>query len=346
MFKFAYTYLLYALPVLLAIVGIAYIFAIKKHKTYLKRFGDLQIVKSLMPNFSMSKVRLKFWILMFALFFLTIGLAGPQLGSKLVTVKRKGVEIIIALDVSNSMLAEDIQPNRLAAAKQATEQLLNKLENDRIGLIIFAGKAYVQLPITSDYVSAKMFLNSINTKSVAVQGTNISEALSLAKNSFTSDKEISKAIILITDGESHDNRALEIAKEIASKGIKIYTIGIGSPQGVPIPVYDKFGRKHFKKDKNGKVVVSKLNEKILQEIAMIGNGIYVRASNSFIGLDIIYDKINKLNKKEIESNIYSEYENYYQPFIALAIILLLIEVLLTFRKSKFSEKFNLFKIKI
>jgi Ca-activated chloride channel family protein len=330
----------------LGIAGILYIYSRNRHKKLLYAFGEEKLVKKLMPGFSLSKIRWKFWLTFFALLFLTIGLAGPQLGSKLVTVKRKGIEIIIALDVSNSMLAEDIKPNRLTAAKRAIEKLVDKLDNDRIGLVIFAGKAYVQLPVTSDYVSAKMFLNTISTKSIPVQGTNLSEALTMAAQSFTSDDDISKAIILITDGENHDDQAIETAKQIAAKGIKIYTIGIGSPQGVPIPFYDKFGRKVFKTDKDGNVVVTKLNEKILQELAAIGNGTYVQASNSGLGLDIIFDELNKLNKKEIESKIYSEYENYYQPFIAIAIILLMIEVLISLKKSKLSEKYNLFKIKI
>ncbi len=346
MFRFAHIYLIYALPAILLLAGGLYVYSRRKHSKLLEAFGENKLVKQLMPGFSLSKIRWKFWLTFFALFFLTVGLAGPQLGSKLVTVKRKGMEIIIALDVSNSMLAEDIKPNRLTAAKRAIEKLVDKLDNDRIGLIVFAGKAYVQVPVTSDYVSAKMFLNTISTNSIPVQGTNISEALALAAQSFTSDDDISKAIILITDGENHDDQAIETAKEIATKGIRIYTIGIGSPQGVPIPMYDRMGRKVFKTDQNGNVVVTKLNEKVLQEIAMIGNGTYVRASNSGLGLDIILDKLNKLDKKEIESKIYSEYENYYQPFVALAILLLMIEVLITLRKSKFSEKYNLFKIKI
>ena len=346
MFRFAYPYILYSLPVILLVLGVVYAAYRSRHKKILGEFGDTPLVEKLMPSFSLSKVRWKFWILFFAIFFMGVGLAGPQLGSKLVTVKRKGIEIVIALDVSNSMLAEDIKPNRLTAAKRAIEKLVDKLDNDRIGLVIFAGKAYVQVPVTSDYVSAKMFLNTISTKSVPVQGTNLSEALQMAARSFTSDKDISKAIIVITDGENHDDAALETAKQIAAEGIRIYTVGIGSPQGVPIPVRDKYGRKVFKTDKNGNVVVTKLNEKVLQEIAMAGNGTYVRATNSGIGLDLIFDELNKLDKKEIESKIYAEYENYFQPFVGIAILLLLIEVLIPLRKSKFSDKYNLFKIKI
>jgi Ca-activated chloride channel family protein len=346
MFRFAYPYILYSLPVILIVIGIIYIIYRNRHKKILEEFGDNELVKKLTPSYSISKIRWKFWLLFFAIFFLGIGLGGPQLGSKLVTVKRKGIEIVIALDVSNSMLAEDIKPNRLTAAKRAIEKLIDKLDNDRIGLVIFAGKAYVQVPVTADYVSAKMFLNTISTKSVPIQGTNLSEALQMAARSFTSDKDISKAIILITDGENHDDAAVETAKEIAAQGIRIYTVGIGSPQGVPIPMIDKFGRKVFKTDKDGNVVVTKLNEKTLQEIAMIGNGTYVRATNSGIGLNLIYDELNKLDKKEIESKIYAEYENYFQPFIAIGILLLFIEVLIPLRKSKFSEKYNLFKIKI
>jgi len=346
MFRFAYTYFIYVLPVILLLLGAIYIAYQRNRKRNLERFGDYNLVGKLMPHFSLSKVRWKFWLLFFAVFFMMVGFAGPQLGSKLVTVKRKGIELIIALDVSNSMLAEDIKPNRLAAAKMAIEKLVDKLDEDRIGLIVFAGKAYVQVPVTSDYVSAKMFLNTISNKTVPIQGTNITEALDLAERSFTSDQDISKAVILITDGENHDQNAVEKAKELAQKGIRIYTVGIGSPQGVPIPITTSNGRKVYKRDKDGNIVVTKLNEKVLQEIAMVGNGTYVRATNSGIGLDIIFDELSKLNKKEIESKIYAEYENYFQPFIAIALLLLLIEVLLPFRKSKLSQKYDLFKIKI
>ncbi len=345
MFRFAYIYVIYALIGILAILAIAYIFYRKNFIKAINKFGDNPLVHKLMPSYSLPKVRWKFWLLFIAIMFLGIGVAGPQVGAKLVNVKRKGIEIIIALDVSKSMLAEDIKPNRLAAAKHAIEKLIDDLDNDRIGLVVFAGNAYVQMPITADYVSAKMFLNSISTSSVPTPGTNISAALETSARSFTSEKGISKAIILITDGEDHDGNALNVAKQITNEGIKIYTIGIGSPQGVPIPVRDKYGRKVFKTDENGNVVVSKLNEKLLQDLAMIGHGSYVRASNTGFGLDIIKKDLDKLQKKEIKDKIYSEYENYFQPFVIVALILLIIEVLISFRKSKLSQKYNLFQIK-
>ncbi len=346
MFKFAYSYILYGLAIVIPLAIILF-WSFKSYKRKTKQqFGTPAMIGKLIPNESKSRENWKFYLFLIAILLIIVGIAGPQIGSKLVTIKRKGIEIIIALDVSNSMLAEDLKPNRLENAKRAIEKLVDRLQNDKIGLVIFAGDAYTQLPITTDYVSAKMFLNTITPNSVPVQGTNLTKALEHAANSFTPDSSVTKAIILITDGEDHEESALDAATEIANKGIKIYTIGMGSPEGVPIPMHDKFGRQNFKTDKNGNIVVSKLNEKLLQQIAAIGKGSYFRANNATTGLNNIFSQLDKLDKKELESQIYADYENQFQIFVILGLFLLLIEFLIPNRKSKLADKIQIFKLKI
>jgi Ca-activated chloride channel family protein len=345
MFKFEYIYILYVAIALIVPGFIVWIIYRRRKIHLLEKMGDIDIVNRLSPHISKSREVWKFILFFLAFLFIAVGIAGPKLGSKLVTVKRKGIELVIALDVSNSMLAEDIKPNRLTFAKRAIEQLVDRLQNDKLGLIVFAGDAYTQLPITTDYVSAKMFLQTISPKSVPVQGTNLTKALEHAMNSFTPDNDISKAIILITDGETHEEQALETAKAIAQKGIRIYTIGIGSPQGVPIPIYHG-KRRDFRHDQNGNIILSKLNESILMQIAAASNGTYVRATQSNMGLRMIYEKLNSLQKKELKSHIYADYENYFQPFVAIGLFLLLIELLLSYRKSKWSDVFQLKKMKL
>jgi len=346
MFKFAYSYILFGLALVIPLAIIIF-WSFKRYKKRTKKqFGTPEMVSKLIPNESKSRENWKFYLFFIAVLFIIIGIAGPQIGSKLVTIKRKGIELILALDVSNSMLAEDLKPNRLENAKRAIEKLVDRLQNDKIGLVIFAGDAYTQLPITTDYVSAKMFLNTITPNSVPVQGTNLTKALEHAANSFTPDSTVTKAIVLITDGENHEESAKDAATEIANKGIKIYTIGMGSPEGVPIPIHDRFGRQDFKTDKDGNIVVSKLNETLLQEIAAIGKGSYFRANNATTGLNNIFDQLNKLDKKELESQVYSDYENQFQIFILLGVLLLLIEFFIPNRKSKIADKIHLFKLKI
>ena len=345
MFRFEYIYVLYAVILLiLPAIAVWLIYRYRKKALY-KTIGDNEPVSVLMPMVSRGKETWKFLLFFIAFLLIGVGIAGPQLGSKLVTVKQKGIELVIGLDVSNSMLAQDIKPNRLTFAKQAIEQLINRLQNDRIGLVIFAGEAYTQLPITSDYVSAKMFLQTISTGSVPVQGTNLSRALEHIHHSFTEDNDVAKAVILITDGETHETEALNVAKELAQDGIHIYTIGIGSPKGVPIPVY-RNGRKDFKHDANGNIILSKLNESILMEIAAIGNGTYVRATQANMGLGMIYDKLNALQKKEFKSQVYADYDNYFRPFVIAGLILLLLELLLSAQKSKWAHWFQLKKMKL
>jgi len=262
--------------------------------------------------------------------------AGPQTGSKLEKIQRKGIDLIIALDVSNSMLSQDIKPNRLARARQSISRLIDKLEGDRIGIIVFAGKAYTQLPITTDYAAAKMFVVTINPGMIPTQGTAIGDAVDLAINTFGESKK-NKALIIISDGEDHEGNVLEQAELAAAKGITIYTIGMGLPEGGPIPVYNGDVLVGFKKDKEGNAIVSKLDETLLQRIATIGKGMYIRATNSETGLNRIFDDINEIQKSEIESKQFADYENQFQYFLAIALFLMILDLFI-FEKKTFWMK--------
>ena len=340
MFRFENIEFLYFI-ILIPVLIIVFIIGRKIRKRSLKRFGDPEILNQLMPFLSVNRPVVKFLFILFALVFVILGMARPQFGSKLEEIKRKGIEIIIALDVSNSMLAEDIHPNRLEKAKQAIAQLVEKLADDKIGLIVFAGDAYVQMPITTDYSSAKMFLSSINTQIVPKQGTAIGSAIELGINSFSPDSEASKALIIITDGENHDDKAVSLAGEAAEKGIVIYAIGVGTPNGTPIPVYSG-NQRSFRKDRQGNVVITKLNEKILQEITNAGNGSYVRATNNRLGLNMLFSRISAMEKKEMETRIYSEYNEKFQYMIGLALILILFDFIFLERKNKYLKNIKLF----
>jgi len=314
-------------------------------KRNLTRFGAPELMKQLTTNFSISRTNWKFILVVFIYIFLVLALVDPQFGSKIEKVQRKGIELVIALDVSNSMLAEDIQPNRLSRAKRAISKLVGRLENDRIGLLVFAGEAYVQVPVTNDFSAAKMFLSTISTDIVPVQGTSIDAALELAMRSFTPESELEKAVIIITDGENHEASAVELAQEASEKGITVHTLGMGSPEGAPIPIRKVNGQPIFQKDENGKIVVTKLNQKILQEVAAAGGGEYVLANNTTVGLNTLFDHINSMEKKEIESRIYSDYQHQFQYPLGIAILLLIFEILLGNRKSRWADRFNLYKVK-
>lgn len=341
MIRFEHIKILYAL-LLIPGLTILFWFMLRWRNKALAVFGEKTVISRLIFNAAPGKLVMKFTILMIALAFLIIGLSNPQVGSKLVEGERKGIDIMIALDVSNSMLAEDIKPNRLEKAKQSISRLIDRLSNDRIGIIVFAGKAYTQLPITTDYAAAKMFLSTINTNIVPTQGTAIGESINLAKSSFDNEKH-SRAIIIISDGENHEDDAVEAATEAAEAGIRIYTIGMGQPDGVPIPVFDQFNRRTgYKKDRQGSTVVTKLNESMLQQIAAAGNGVYIRATSASAGLRNIFDEINKLEKTEFESRIFSDYEDRFQYFIGPAILLLILELLLFERKSRIMSNIKIF----
>ena len=295
----------------------------------LARLGDPALVKQLMPSWSGSKgwVRLVLFDLAFA--FFVLGIARPQIGAKLEERKTKGAEIMICLDVSNSMLARDYSPNRLERAKLAISRIADKLQDDRIGLIIFAGSSFVQLPITNDYVSAKMFLSSINTESVPVQGTAIGDAVLTAVKSFSLQSEKSRAIVVITDGENHEDDPVDAAKKAAGEGIRVYTIGVGSLRGEPIPVDGD-----LMKDKDGNIVVTRLDEGTLQKMAEVGGGAYVHAGNEEFGLNPIIDDLRNLEAEQFNSVVFEEYDEQYMYFFAISLVLLVIEMLIGERRWK------------
>ena len=335
-----YLYWLLIIPVLVAV----YVLIRLWNKRQFGRFANVKLRGYLVPMFSSARANTKFVIFNLIIALLIIGAANLQSGSKMEKVKREGIDLFLCVDISNSMHAEDIAPNRLERSKQAINKLISKLGGDRIGIIVFAGNAYVQLPITTDYSAAKMFLSTVDTDLIPTQGTEVGRAIELAIKSFGED-EHNKAIVIISDGEDHENGdAVKAAQEAAKHGIKIYTIGMGLDEGAPIPLYNKYGKKTgYKKDKDGNIIITKLDDNILRQIAEIGAGLYVRASNSNVGLDKIYEDINKTEKSEIESNVFTDYDDQFQWFVGAAILLLIIEILLSSGKKEWESKFNLFE---
>ena len=336
-----YLYLLLVLPVLIVIFIINGI----RRKRAVRRLGNTETISTLMPEMSGVRPLVKFIIQLIVFTACIIVLARPQFGSKIEDVKKEGVEVIIALDVSNSMLAEDIQPDRLERAKQAISRLVDNLQNDRIGLIVFAGDAYTQLPVTTDYVSAKMFLSTIAPDMVPKQGTAIGAAIDLGIRSFSPGEGKSKAIVVITDGENHEDDPLASASNAAEAGVIIHSIGIGSIDGVPIPLSSGV-RKEYLKDPEGNTVITKLNEDILKRIAVLTGGTYVRANNTNIGLDEIFNEIRKLKTQELESTVYTEYNDQFQVFAAIALFLLIVEFIIMERKNRLLANIKLFRFKI
>ena len=337
MFRFAtpgYLYLLLLLPLLAGL----YVYAVRSRRRALERFADEAVLPGLMPEASPVRLRLKFVLLCLGLGFIILALARPQFGSKLREVTRQGVEMMLAVDVSNSMLAQDFEPSRLERTKFAIDRLTQQLEQDRIGLIVFAGDAYMQLPITSDYVAARSFAAQISPTMVSKQGTAIGAAIDLAASSFSSGSEGSRVIVVISDGENHEDDALAAAKAAAEKGIRIYTIGIGTPEGAPISIDGE-----FIKDEQGDMVVSKLDEQMLEQIALTTGGAYIRATNRSLGLDEIVQKINEVEKKELTSTVFEDFNEQYQYLIGLALALLLLEFAMLERRSRLLARFNIFR---
>ena len=302
---------------------------LKLRKNRIRKFGDENLVRQLMPSYSASKVWIRLTFFALGFFFFVIGLSRPQIGAKIKEHETKGAEIMIVLDVSNSMLAEDYSPNRLDRAKLAISRLVDKLRDDRIGLIVFAGNSFVQLPITTDYVSAKMFLNSISTESVPIQGTAIGEAINTAIRSFSAQSEKSRAVIVITDGENHEDDPVAAAKQAAEMGVRVFTIGVGSPEGKPIPMDGE-----LLKDKDGNIVVTRLDESVLQDVAAAGNGAYVRAGNSEFGLNPIIDDIRKMEDEKYSSIVFEEFDEQFMYFMAIALFFFVLEMLIGDRRSK------------
>ncbi len=344
MFRLAHPEYLYGLAILPLIV-VLYVYMQAWKKRARQRFAEQNLFNDLTPMHSKSKPFFRLILLLSGLTLIIIACANPQIGTRLEEVKREGVDIVIALDVSNSMKAEDIKPNRLERSKQAISRLIDKLENDRIGIIVFAGQAYVQLPITSDYGAAKLFLTTIETDIIPTQGTCIGCAIDLAVKSFTGNDNKHKALIVITDGENHEEDAVESAKKANEQGIIIHTIGMGSVDGAPIPVYKNGVQVDFLKDHNGQTVITKLETLTLERIAAEGKGIFIQASNNDDGLASIQEQINKMEKKSFGSKQFTGFEDRFQYFLAGGLILLLIEFSLSERKSKFIQKLNLFNEK-
>jgi len=338
MFRFAqpeFLYLLALLPVLI----VFYIYASVWSKKAIKRYGNLDLIRQLAPEVSIRRRNLKFWLLFGAIIAVIFVLARPQFGSKLEKVKRKGVEIMVCMDVSNSMLAQDVTPSRLDKAKQMLSKLTDGFSDDKLGLIVFAGDAFTQIPITSDYLSAKMFLSSISPSMVSSQGTAIGAAINLAVRSFTPSKTSAKTILLITDGENFEDDAVGAAKTALEKGISVNLVGMGLTKGAPVPVD---GNNNYMKDNEGNVVISKLNEKMCKEIAAAGQGLYVRADNTSKAFRAVQSQIDKMNKTELESKVYSEYNEQFVIFAWVALILLLIDLLILDKKNKLFRKIRLF----
>ena len=320
-----YLLLLLLIPVFFLIQALV----LKLRTRRIRRFGDEDLVSRLMPSYSKVKVWVRLVFFSLGFFFFVVGLSRPQIGAKLKEHETKGAEIMIVLDVSNSMLAEDYSPNRLERAKLAISRLVDKLREDRIGLIVFAGNSFVQLPITTDYVSAKMFLNSISTESVPVQGTAIGDAINTAMRSFSAQSEKSRAIIVITDGENHEDDPVDAARQAADMGVRVFTIGVGSPEGKPIPMDGE-----LLKDKEGEIVVTRLDEAVLQEVAKVGNGVYVRAGNNEFGLNPIIENIQRMDDEKYSSIVFEEFDEQFMYFLGIALFFFILEMLVGERRSK------------
>ena len=337
MFRFAnseYLYLLLLIPVL----AIIYALVARRRRHLLAKFGNLELLQGLMPDFSRGRLRLKFVLYLLAFACVVLAAARPQFGSKLREEKSKGVEMMLVVDVSNSMLAEDFEPNRLERTKYAIGKLFEGLHQERVGLVAFAGEPKVQLPITSDYRMAQAFAKRLSPSLVGEQGTAVGKALQLATLSFSSQSEPSRVIVLITDGENHEDDAVEAARVAKEQGICIYTIGIGTPEGAPIKIDGE-----FVKDEDGQMVVSKLGEQMLEQIASITDGAYVRATKQSIGLEEIVKSINEMEKSELSTVRYEEYNEQYQYLLAIALSLLLLESLILSRRNHRLRKFNIFR---
>ena len=338
MFRFEDPIYLYAL-VLIPLLAVIRLWMVSRQKKCLRKFGDRDLVRQLMPDVSRFRPLVKFVLLLTALALIILMIARPQFGTKINREKRTGIETIIAMDISNSMLAEDVTPSRLDRSKMMVENLVDHFTNDKIGLIVFAGDAFIQLPITSDYVSAKMFLSSITPSMIATQGTDIAKAITMSTNSFTQQEGVGKAIIVITDGEDHEGGALEAAKEAQNKGMRVYVLGVGSPKGAPIPT----GNGDYMKDNMGQTVMTGLNEEMCRQIAQAGGGAYIHVENNSNAQDQLDHELDKLAKKEIESTIYSDYDEQFQAVCIIVLLLLIIEVCILDIKNPMLKNVSLFK---
>ncbi len=342
MFRFAHSeflYLLYLVPFIIVLIW----YSIRNQKKLLEKFANSKLQNVLFPLKSKIKILIKSGMIVLAVILLIISLANPQIGSKIEEVKQVGIDVYILLDVSLSMQAQDIKPSRLEKAKHEISKLIQKLHGDRIGLIVFSGKAFIQFPLTTDYSAASLFLSAVSVKSVPQPGTAIGPAIKLALNSFKKDEETQKAIVIITDGENHEGELKSVIEEANNLGVKLYAIGLGSPQGVPIPVYNKAGKQiGYKKDRNGNTVLTRLDEATLEEITSKGNGKYYKGSNTENELEMVYNDLAKLQGSEYGATKITEYEDRYYYFLIPAIVLLLIELFINDRKSKWLKDLKIF----
>ena len=330
-----YLWLLLTIPMMIMLMGWAEFQRRKK----LKRLADKNLINLLIPNSSAKRRWIKFIVVQLAIAMVIFMLARPQMGTKISQDKRNGIEAMICLDISNSMLAEDVAPSRLQKSKMLVENLVDHFSNDKVGLIVFAGDAFVQLPITADYVSAKMFLQNIEPSLIQTQGTDIAKAIDIAANSFTQQANIGKAIIVITDGEDHEGGALEAAKVAKEKGYQVFILGIGSTNGAPIPLGDG----NYMLDEKGYTVMTRLNERMCQDIAKAGNGVYIHVDNTSTAQERLNDEIAKMQKGDMQSVVYSEYNEQFQVFGIIAIVLLILEVLISEAQNPWFKKVKLFK---
>lgn len=332
-----YLWLLLILPVLAMVRFVVW----RQRRNKIRKFGDPELLKQLMPDVSKYRPTVKFWLMMSAIAILILIIARPQMGTKVSHEKRNGIEAIIALDISNSMMAEDVVPSRLAKSKLLVENMVDHFTNDKVGLVVFAGDAFVQLPITSDYVSAKMFLQNVEPSLIATQGTDIAKAITLSENSFTQQDKVGKAIIVITDGEDHEGGALEAAKDARKKGINVFILGIGDPKGSPIPD----GKGGYMKDNTGQTVMSALNEQMCQQVAEAGSGTYIHVDNTNDAQQKLNDELTKLQSGETNSVIFSEYNEQFQAFGLILIFLLIFEICVLESRNPMMKNVRLFKKK-
>ena len=338
MFRFedpAYLYLLVIVPILVLVR----LWGIRKRKMQLKKFGDLTLLKGLMPDVSPVRRGVKFWLMIASVMLLIIMLARPQMGTKINQEQRQGIEVLIALDISNSMNAEDVEPSRLDKSKMLIENLVDNFTEDKVGLVVFAGDAFVQLPITSDYVSAKMFLQNIESSLIAAQGTNLAEAISLSSRSFTKQENVGRAIIIITDGEDHEGGVIDAAKQAKKNGMRVFVLGVGSPKGSPVPD----GNGGYMKDNTGREVMSALNEDMCKQIAQAGGGAYIHVENNNMAQKQLNHEIGKLQKGDIMNVVYSEYDEQFQAVGILALLILIVETLVLESRNPLLKRIKLFK---
>ena len=339
MFRFENPQYLYLMAGIIVLAVIHYLSLYSK-KRRLKEYGDPDLLKQLFVGVSRWRPEVKFWLCQLALASFIIALARPQFGTRMEKQERQGIEALIVLDVSNSMMAEDVKPNRLEKAKMMISNMVENMKDDKVGLVVFAGQAFNQLPITSDYVSAKMFLETISPAMVSVQGTDIAAAIDLATRSFTNQEGVSRAIFVITDGEDNEGGAVEAAKEAAKKGMRVYMLGIGDPNGAPIP---QQGSSNYILDEEGNVVVSKLNEDMCREIAQAGNGIYVRCDNTNTAMRTLEKELDTLATAELETQVFTDYNEQFQTFALLALLVLIIDFFIFNRKNKSLTRINIFE---